>query len=93
MSESVDTKAYNAWAQNKIIRENISKALNGKIKFRVINVELCYLQGYIDGLADSGELGYLRYDRLRKLIEAQIKRNREEGEERGGDKNIFPEDK
>ena len=93
MSESVNTKAYNAWVQNKIIRKKISETVTGDIKFKAISTELCYLQGYIDGLADSGELGYLRYDRLRKLIEAQIKRNREEGEERGGDKNIFPKDK
>ena len=92
MSESADTKAYNSWAQNKIIRENISKALNGEIKFRVINIELCYLQGYVDGLADSGELGYLRYDRLRKLVEAHIERNEKESK-KGGDKNISPKDK
>ncbi len=84
MSESADTKAYGLWVQNKIIRKNLNKVLTGDIKFRKISNELIYLQGYIDGLADSGELSYYRYERLNKLIDAHVERNRKESEKEKG---------
>ena len=89
MSDSADTKAYELWVQGKIIRKKLSEELTGEIKFKKINVELCYLQGYIDGMADSGQLSYLRYERLQKLIEAHIERNRKAGEEAEGEMKLI----
>ena len=80
MSDSADTKAYDVWEQTRMVCENIRNELTGDIKFKRINIELCYMQGYVDGMADSGELTYLRYERLQNLIEAHIERNRKEGE-------------
>jgi len=89
MSDSADTKTYELWVQNKIICKHIKNKLTGDIKFKKINIELCYMQGYVDGMADSGELSLLRYERLQKLIKAHIERNRKEGEkEKGGGKCI-----
>ena len=85
MSDSADTKTYELWVQNRIVCEHIKSELTGDIKFKKINVELCYMQGYVDGMADSGQLSYLRYERLQKLIEAHIERNRKAGEEAKGE--------
>lgn len=81
MSESADTKTYNLWVQIRIVCEHIKNEVTGDIRFKKINIELCYVQGYVDGMADSGELSLLRYERLQKLIEAHIERNRKAGEE------------
>lgn len=80
MSDSADTKAYDVWSQIRMVCEHIRNELTGDIKFKKINVELCYMQGYVDGMADSGQLSYLRYERLQKLIEVHIEKNRKAGE-------------
>jgi len=90
MADSADTKAYDVWVQTSMVCEYMKDELPKDIRFEKINIELCYMQGYVDGMADSGELSLLRYERLQNLIEAHIERNRKEAEEV---KNVLTKDK
>ena len=75
-----NTQSYDLFVQTKLIIKTFDKDLTGDIRWHRINIELSYLEGYIDGQADSGEIGCDRYERIEKLIEGYRKKNRDRRE-------------